>query len=91
MFFFGSHGELAKLIVREISLKMKVKHKFLTKYLVQRDDQVDALMKLLDIKAPYVRFVRIHGMRGIGKTTLAKIIFNKLCDHYKYYSFLADV
>ncbi|KAK4775334.1 hypothetical protein SAY86_010269 [Trapa natans] len=85
------HGEFIKLLVREICMKLKKKQKFVTEYLVQKDDEVEALMNLLDVKAPDVRFVGIHGMGGIGKTTLAKIIFNKLCDDYEHSVFLNDV
>lgn len=35
-------------------------------------------MKLLDNGSNGVRFVGIHGIGGIGKATLAKVIFNKL-------------
>ncbi|PKI44074.1 hypothetical protein CRG98_035536 [Punica granatum] len=44
------------------------------------DDHVDATRKLLHIGSADVRFVVIHGSGGVGKTTLAKVIFNQLCD-----------
>ncbi|PKI46190.1 hypothetical protein CRG98_033448 [Punica granatum] len=85
------YGEFARSFAREVSMKLKVKHKCVTDYLVQRDDQVEGLMELLDIESTEVRFVGIHGMGGIGKTTLAKLVFNKLCDRFDSCSFLADV
>ncbi|XP_031372268.1 disease resistance protein TAO1 isoform X2 [Punica granatum] len=85
------YGEFARFFAREVSMKLKVKHKCVTDYLVQRDDQVEALMKLLDIESSDVRFVGVHGMGGIGNTTLAKVVFNKLCDRFANCSFLADV
>ncbi|PKI47452.1 hypothetical protein CRG98_032161 [Punica granatum] len=45
------YGEFARFFAREVSMKLKVKHKCVTDYLVQRDDQVEALMKLLDIES----------------------------------------
>ncbi len=48
-------------------------------------------MRLVDMESSDVWFVGIHGMGGIGKTTLAKVVFNKLCDHFDRCSFLADV
>ncbi|XP_031372899.1 TMV resistance protein N-like isoform X3 [Punica granatum] len=85
------YGEFARSFAREVSMKLKVKHKCVTDYLVQRDDQVEGLMELLDIESTEVRFVGIHGMGGIGKTTLAKLVFNKLLGRFEKCSFLADV
>ncbi|OWM87356.1 hypothetical protein CDL15_Pgr022467 [Punica granatum] len=72
-------------------MKLKVKHKCVAEYLVQRDYQVEDVMKLLDIESSEVRFVGIHGMGGIGKTTLAKLVFNELLGRFDGCSFLADV
>lgn len=79
------------MFVREVSMKLKVKHKCVTQYFIPRDDQMEALMKSLDVESTDVRFVGIHGMGGIGKTTIAKAAYNKLCDLYDCCSFLLDV
>lgn len=72
-------------------MKLKVKHKCVTQYFIPRDDQMEALMKSLDVESTDVRFVGIHGMGGIGKTTIAKAAYNKLCDLYDCCSFLLDI
>lgn len=62
-----------------------------TEHLVGLDDHVEDLMKLLDVESPNVRFVGIHGPGGIGKTTLAKVVFNQLWPRFAGCSFLEDV
>ncbi|XP_039166626.1 disease resistance protein RPV1-like [Eucalyptus grandis] len=89
---YKGHGELIKLVVKEVVEKLKTKHRSVTEYLVGIDDQVVAVSKLLDINSDGARLIKIHGMGGIGKTTLAKVIFNQLSSHFgKYCYFLEDV
>ena len=38
-----------------------------------------------------VRIVGIHGMPGIGKTTIAKVVFNQLCYRFEGSCFLSDI
>ncbi|PKI33880.1 hypothetical protein CRG98_045710 [Punica granatum] len=86
------HAEFAKEFVRKVSVELKVKKKYVTGSLVERIDEQDALMSLLDLKSSHdVRLVWIHGMGGIGKTTLAQAVFNRLCDHFGGSSFLLDM
>lgn len=55
------------------------------------DDQLESAMKLLDVGAGGVSYLIIHGMGGIGKTTLAKFIFNKLSTSFDGCSFLENL
>ncbi|KAI4312842.1 hypothetical protein MLD38_037632 [Melastoma candidum] len=47
--------------------------------------------ELLDGRIDRVRFVIIHGMGGIGKTTLAKVIFNEVSSEFQGCSFLENI
>ncbi|KAL3741755.1 hypothetical protein ACJRO7_017256 [Eucalyptus globulus] len=89
---YKGYGELIKLVVEEVVEKLKTKHRLVTEHLVGIDDQVEAISKLLDVNSNGVRLIKIYGMGGIGKTTLAKVIFNQLSSHFKKCCcFLEDV
>lgn len=57
---------------------LEVKHKILEGLLVGIDDHVEDVRELLDIESPDVQYIVIHGVGGVGKTTLAKVMFNQL-------------
>ncbi|KAF8019406.1 hypothetical protein BT93_G0168 [Corymbia citriodora subsp. variegata] len=48
-------------------------------------------MELLELEANDIRVVGIHGRDGIGKTTLAKIIYEQICLRFDACSFLAEI
>ncbi|KAF8011146.1 hypothetical protein BT93_J1690 [Corymbia citriodora subsp. variegata] len=85
------YGELIKLIVREVLLKLKEKNRHLPDHLVETDD-LEHIEELLDVDSDdHVHFVIIHGTGGIGKSTLARVIFNRFRFKFNCSSFLEDV
>ncbi|KAL3736837.1 hypothetical protein ACJRO7_025724 [Eucalyptus globulus] len=84
-------GELIKLVTDEVSRKLARGARIVPDHLVGIDRQVKTVMDLLDKDSLDVRFVVIHGMGGIGKTTLAKVVFNEITSQFDGCSFLSDI
>ncbi|PKI66237.1 hypothetical protein CRG98_013405 [Punica granatum] len=83
--------EFSKELTREVLIKLKPNKKHVPSNLIGMDDQVETVLKLLDTKSSGIRCVGIYGMGGIGKTTLAEILFNKLSATFDCCAFLPDV
>lgn len=84
-----SFNKHINLIVNGIFNKLKLKH--LNPDFVIMEDQIKEVKKLLDIDSGSVLFVGIHGVSGVGKTALAKVIFNELADQFEGCSFLHNI
>ncbi|XP_050275096.1 disease resistance protein RPV1-like isoform X2 [Quercus robur] len=79
-------------IFEEISsAKLNCSQVFVGKYPVGIDSRVEEIIRCLDIESNDVRMLVIHGLPRIGKTTIAKAIFNLIAYRFEGSSFLEDV
>nr|XP_027095396.1 disease resistance protein TAO1 isoform X2 [Coffea arabica] len=83
--------DLIHSLVKKIMAKLNDTPLGVAKYPVGLSSRLDILLRKLDVKGNGVQIIGFHGMGGIGKTTLAKALFNKLVSHFKTRSFISNV
>ena len=88
-----TESEFVQKIVEEIlySEFIQMPSNVASKQLVGINSRMEAVTKLLDIESNDVRMVRITGLGGIGKTTIAKAIYNSFSSHLKAKRFVENV
>ncbi|CAO2829174.1 unnamed protein product [Amaranthus hypochondriacus] len=91
----GNNGankdNLIRRIVQQVWNELKNTPEYVVKLEVGLDSRVDKVIEKLDLRSGGVRFLGIHGTPGIGKTTLAKAVYNKLVVSFTNRSFIANV
>ncbi|KAK3432303.1 hypothetical protein EUGRSUZ_D00731, partial [Eucalyptus grandis] len=97
----GSHGEVVKQIVHQVQQKLKKQELIVTKQFVRVDCHVHSIMAKLKVDYNKGRAVKIgdtsvtvlgmYGIPGVGKTVLAKYVYNQLYHLFDACSFLGEI
>uniref|UniRef100_A0A6N2LJM4 TIR domain-containing protein n=1 Tax=Salix viminalis TaxID=40686 RepID=A0A6N2LJM4_SALVM len=87
----GYEAELIKTVVNDVACKLGNKTLHVAKHPVGISCRVQGVISLLRGARNNVGIVGIHGIAGIGKTTIAKAVFNNLYSRFEGSSFLSDV
>ncbi|XP_039165688.1 TMV resistance protein N-like [Eucalyptus grandis] len=85
------HGELIELVVGEVLCKLNARNMDVPECWVENHHQIEDILEMLEVDSNGVRFLGIHGIGGIGKTVLAKVVFNKISSHFEGVCFLNEV
>ncbi|KAK9070920.1 hypothetical protein SSX86_009488 [Deinandra increscens subsp. villosa] len=87
----GSEAEFISKIVNVIRKKLNYNLLYVDNKLVGIENDIDAIESWLQDPSPEAVILVIHGMGGIGKTTIAKCIYNSNWKEYDVSCFLANI
>ncbi|XP_061944126.1 disease resistance protein RPV1-like [Populus nigra] len=86
----GHEAKFIKGIIKDVLNKLRRECLYVPEHLVGMDLAHD-IYDFLSTATDDVRIVGIHGMPGIGKTTIAKVVFNQLCYRFEGSCFLSNI
>ncbi|CAN1730830.1 Disease resistance protein L6 [Linum perenne] len=86
-------GAVIDKIFAEVESHLRASYALVTDELVGIDFHVEEVMRLLslDSHSASEKIVGIHGMGGLGKTTLAKAVYNKVSMQFDHCCFLENI
>ncbi|XP_058747554.1 disease resistance protein RPV1-like isoform X2 [Vicia villosa] len=87
----GERDNLIHLLVKRVLKELSNTPMVVADFLVGLDTRVEKVMDLLQPQSNTVKVLGLYGMGGVGKTTLAKALFNSLVGRFERRCFVSNV
>ncbi|CAN1751416.1 Disease resistance protein L6 [Linum perenne] len=85
-----SQGDIIEKVYSKVWSHLLRSYKLVTDELVGIDSHVQQVTRLLSSDSEGMKVVGIHGMGGMGKTTIAKDVYNKVYSQFDRFCFVED-
>ncbi|KAI4382559.1 hypothetical protein MLD38_008510 [Melastoma candidum] len=93
--FTGRHDRemhtLIQALIERIQSELRNSPLYVAPFTVGLESRIEQLVDIMSIKSGGVKVIGLYGLGGVGKTTLAKALYNKLVTHFENRCFISDV
>ncbi|CAN1152881.1 Disease resistance protein L6 [Linum perenne] len=84
-------GAVIDQIFSKVELHLRSNYTLVTEELVGVDFHVQEVVRLLNLDSGDGKIVGIHGISGMGKTTIAKAVYDNICTKFDRCCFLENI
>jgi len=87
----SEEDDLIRRLVRRVLKELSNTPMGVPEFAVGLDERVEKVMEVLQVQSNGVKVLGLYGMGGVGKTTLAKALFNALVSRFEHRCFISNV